>query len=59
MYYIITTQIIPNKITSHTNVLINASSKEVFSFNTMSSGCIFINPLFLPLNNVARRGFPL
>ena len=59
MYYTITTETIPNKITLHTNVLVNILIKRVFTSNTASSGCIFINPLFLPLNNVARRGFSL
>jgi len=35
MYYIILTQTIPNKITSHTNVLVNNSIQEMFTFNVM------------------------
>jgi len=45
MYYTIVFQTIPNKINSHTNVLVNILSKELFTFNTASSGCIFINLL--------------
>ena len=59
MYYIILTQTIPNKITSHTNVLVNILIKRVFTSNTASSGCIFINTPFPPLNNVPKRGFSL
>jgi len=34
-------QIIPNKLTSHTNVLVNALIKKVFTYNVASSGYIF------------------
>ncbi len=59
MYYTITTETIPNKITLHTNVLVNILIKRVFTSNTASSGCIFINTPFPPLNNVPKRGFSL
>ena len=59
MYYIILTQTIPNKITSHTNVLVNILIKRIFTSNTASSGCIFMNIPFPPLNNVPKRGFSL
>ncbi len=59
MYNKIVVQIIPNKITSHTNVLVNALIKKVFTYNVASSGYIFIKTLFPPLNNVLKRGFSL
>lgn len=59
MYYIILTQTIPNKITSHTNVLVNILIKRIFTSNTASSGCIFMNTPFPPLNNVPKRGSSL
>ena len=59
MYYTITGETIPNKIILHTNVLVNILIKRVFTSNTASSGCIFINTPFPPLNNVPKRGFSL
>lgn len=41
MYDTIPPETIPNKITSHTNVLVNALSKKVFTYNVVSSGYIF------------------
>jgi hypothetical protein len=40
MYDKMLLQIIPNKTTSHTNVLVNTLIKEVFTFNVASSGYI-------------------
>lgn len=41
MYDTIAPETIPNKITSHTNVLVNALIKKVFTYNVASSGYIF------------------